>query len=336
MVNQDSTFREHSRWGRREFPSLRVQILHLRKRRYSRPSEVSPLLRPLLAIEALVTYGLLRTGINSRMVTLSWFLVGLLACGIIAWGQPWCFVLGACLLYIKTILDLADGVIGRFEKQFMSVKQDIQAYMKGIYLDRIQHAIESPFLGLALGWGVYRLTGNQWIIVCGLSVAVFRVFYRFDRILQHHVPDRFRERMCKLLDDGRVGRSGSAAQSGSSFVSRVFATLYFWAGGSNRRINSLILVFGLLDWLSVGMLETVWAMEGLMVALGILGPCAMIAKISSTQLGNSLWRRARQGGEAAGQPATDVTSTLVSSQSISTHDENCCVPGSPITSTNPA
>lgn len=289
---------------KREVPCIPVQVSRLRKKRFSRPSRVKPGLRVLLAIEALITNGLLRAGVNSRIVTLSWFLVGLLACGVIATGRPWSFALGACLLYLAVILDLADGAIGRFEKQFMSVEKDIETHMKGIYLDRIQHAVASPFLGLALGWGVYQLSGNQRMILCGMSVALFHLFFRFNRILQEDIPALFRDRICRLLKDGRTDRSKLTAQSAPHFLTRLFGTLYVW-GSSCKRFGLLLMAFGLLDWLSVSMFETAWAMEGLMVALGILCPCVIVATVARMECGNFLFVLAQQTLKQPGESTSD-------------------------------
>lgn len=279
------------------FPTLHEQRLQLQKQRcldHSTGTLRLPLhLRPLLAMQAWVTYVLLRTGINSRVVTLAWFLVALVAYAIIALGAPWSFVAGAGLVYVKIMLDLTDGELGRYQKRFMSPEQDLATHMQGIYLDRVCHIVENPLWGLALGCGAYQLTGNLWMVLCGVSVAVFRTFARFDGLLQEHIVLQFRERIAAAAHDGIVNQSADAARRHGHILRGVYAKLVFWLK-NGKRFNHLIFVFGTIDWICSAAFGAALAVQAFLLFAGVVCLLAMVVRISSVQFSNFLFDRARQ------------------------------------------
>lgn len=265
-------------------------LTELRKARYRDARQAPLILRPLLALEVWITYALLRTGVAARCVTFLWFACGLTGYVFLAWGRPWSFVVGALLVHLKIILDLSDGQIGRYRKRFMSDVEDITTHMQGIYLDRVQHAIESPLWGIALGWGAYRLTGNAWMVLCGASIAAMRTFVRFDRLLKSIITLRFQDRVAELSKSS-VSVPRQDRRRRQSAVRRLFERAFLWIR-NGKRFNSLILACGLADWLLLETYAQTPGMPALLVLAGLLSPIFLCARIGEVQFTDQLLKQA--------------------------------------------
>ena len=272
-----------------ELTTISEQRLQLRKRRYRDPCTTPLHIRPLLAVEDVIRYVLIRSGVSSRLVTFSWFIVGLTAHLATAYGALWSFALGAILVYLKIILDITDGEIGRYQKRFMDERQDVVSHMKGIYLDRIQHAIESPLWGVALGVGAYRLTGNKWMLLCGLLIAIFRLFWRFENILRQHINDMFKERLnVETLKEPQQQLVGTAQEAvRKTFGIRFWESVTLWFR-NGKRFNLLVFSCAGVDLILDSVFEFSGFLPTLVIAAGIIAPLSMAVRILSSQFGRLL------------------------------------------------
>ena len=262
-------------------PPREEQRRQLRKSHYVNGKRAGLPVRPLLAVEDVLRSGLLRTGIDSRAVTFSWFVVALAAYAVTTIGTPWAFASGAVLVYLKIALDIADGELGRYQKRFMTEAEDVASYMKGIYLDRVQHAIESPLWGVALGIGGYRLTGEMWCIVAGIVIALARSFWRFERLVTTNLAATFAQRI------EAVGRAQQAMEkpAGSErrrrrWGGRIGSSLTLWVR-NGKRFNFLILSAGVFDWI---VLAATGRVVFVPILLGASATCCLL---------NLLWRIGR-------------------------------------------
>ncbi|NOX54764.1 MAG: hypothetical protein GXP27_10060 [Planctomycetes bacterium] len=119
-------------------------------------------------------------------MTISWFVLALIAYGFFCIGRVWTFLLGTVLIFLKMVLDIADGEIGRAQGGHLDKAEDASRHLRGIYLDRVQHAVESPIWGMTLGLGTYRLTGDAWMVLCGMCVSAARVFWIAEPLVRRY------------------------------------------------------------------------------------------------------------------------------------------------------
>ena len=262
-------------------PSREEQRKTLRKPQYDGVTSRQRVLAAVLHVEDCARNVLLRIGVPSRVVTFAWFLVGLAGSATTALGQPWSFVFGALLVYLKLVLDIADGELARYQKRFMDEQTDIRTHMQGIYLDRMQHAIDSPLWGLALGVGAWRMTGDVRLIGCGVALAFFRSWVRFDGLLRKHIAETFALRIAALEESGC--ELAPAGRGNPSWLGRVADTLALWVR-NGKRLNLLVLAAGLADWLLVWSSGHVFFVPVLVAGAAGIGLTAMTGQIAATQL----------------------------------------------------
>lgn len=261
-------------------PTREQQRSQLRKPRYADAGTAPLLLRPILAIEDLLRSILIRLGVPSRLVTFAWFVTAIAAYGFTAFGTPLTVVIGALLVYLKIALDLVDGELGRYQKQFMTPEQDLRTHMQGVYLDRIQHLVESPLWGLALGVGAFRQTEIAWLLLAGVALSIHRGFSRFDKLLKRQLFEMFRERIEGTPDD----RGTASRQVRRTLAQRGWSSLVFWIR-NGKRFNFLILAAGITDLLLAGV--TTAAVPCFAVLVGSAGVIALLdtcLRIAGTQI----------------------------------------------------
>jgi len=186
---------------------LKESIQSVRKEIYRKEKLVGfSVVRALLPFQTIVTKILLRSPINSRQVTLLWFVIMFLAYGIILMGVIWAFVVGTLLMFFAIILDGTDGEVGRYKGMQMTPEEDISTFINGIYLDRISHVITTPFWVLSIGIGLYRITDDPLIFIGTLGLLMFKLVRRFEPFLKLYINDRFQSRLQEVLANGGVRR----------------------------------------------------------------------------------------------------------------------------------
>lgn len=232
----------------------------VRKPRYRTPHTLSLYMRLLLAVQRKLTKGFIRLGVSSRVITCCWFVVALVGYAITAYGEPWSFTVGALVLFLKSMLDITDGEVGRYQGRFMDPATDLRSHMQGVYLDRMQHIIESPLWGLALGFGAFRLTGHAWLLICGTCLAAHQTFSRIDSILRRFVIATFAPRV-REQQHVCVGHGGQRDRR-PRWTTRVLETLTLWIR-NGKRFNLLVLLCGTADW-------WLWAYTGAIVWIPVL------------------------------------------------------------------
>lgn len=260
----------------------------LRKERYRNVRSLSPGFRALMIVVNALRSLLLAMKIDSRVVTASWFVCALFAHTVTGFGYAWSFAAGGLLLYLKIALDIVDGEVGRCEKARMTESEDAVAHMKGIFLDRVQHAIESPLWGVALGIGSYRYTENPWMLVCGGLVAAFRSFARFEPLIIEHLRNEFAHRLTdvhKWSGESRTKERREGILVG--FLQRVYETMRFWCQ-NGKRFNLLVIVCGMAAWILPNQPMGVRIVQYLMYFAGTLGIISVFHSIVATQFGFSL------------------------------------------------
>lgn len=125
-------------------------------------------LRP---IAGLIVWLLYSTPVTPNQITIASTIVGLIAAIFYLQETQNTIVVAGLLLSLKDILDSADGQLARARQQFSRV---------GRFLDSIGDFVVDVAVFCAIGWILYRLSDNGWMLVfalLGLIGILLRVSY---------------------------------------------------------------------------------------------------------------------------------------------------------------
>lgn len=124
-----------------------------------------PFLRRLFYREPsfLITKLLLYTSITGNQVTFVSLIIGLIVVYLFSLGNYVESVMGGLLLYFFFLFDQIDGNIARIRKE---------ASPLGQYYDRLVHRILEPLIFIALGYGLYKKSGEIYFLLIGILIAL--------------------------------------------------------------------------------------------------------------------------------------------------------------------
>jgi hypothetical protein len=186
-------------------------------------------------------------------------------------------------------LDGSDGEIARYNRRFMSDEEDAIAFMHGVYLDKVFHAIEKPFWGMSIALGVYRATSEWYVFLAGFSLCVFHGFCRQEVAAQSLTVAKLRGVIQRVRNAGGFTEMGleAAASRLSPLHTRVVEKVAFWMR-NGKRFNLLILLAGLLDCgLELAGTRAV-GVQSVLVACGVLAPLLMVHTMYRTVASRAL------------------------------------------------
>ncbi len=94
-----------------------------------------------------ITRIVLSLGVSANIVTLIFFMIGILACFFLMLGTNLGFLMGALTLQFWYLIDHVDGEVARYRKEVT---------ITGVYFDSVVHYVVNATIFFSLGWGVYR------------------------------------------------------------------------------------------------------------------------------------------------------------------------------------
>lgn len=272
------------------YPSV-AELRRLVKKRPRRRFSAMWFLEP---IQVYFSYVLIRLGVGSLQVTVLWLLVAFAGYGVMAVGTPTAFISGCVLLFLQTILDGSDGEVARYRKQFVTEREDLESFIHGIYLDKVFHIIEKPLWGLALAFGLYRMTGEPWIFAAGVSLGIFQAFCRHNATLQKDIPREFAAKASKTLGAAEATNPAVTGIRNDPVLVRVMDKLFLFMR-NGKLFNLLVLLSAVFDLAAGQVGYGTWAVLGFVVASAAFAPVMIVYVISRTVWTRSLIERARTG-----------------------------------------
>jgi len=174
------------------------------------------LLRP---IAGFIVWGLYKTPMIPNQVTIASIIAGFAGAFFYLKGTPEAFVIAGLLVTLKDVLDSADGQLARARGQFSRI---------GRFLDSIgDFAVDVAIFG-AIGWVLFQVSGNSWMLVMaflGLAGITFRVSYHvFYHVSFLHLQ--------KQYGNNRISeevREEDRTRGGLELVlQRIFQIIYGW------------------------------------------------------------------------------------------------------------
>jgi phosphatidylglycerophosphate synthase len=184
------------------------------------------LLRPAAG---LIVWPLFYTPVTPNQVTVASVIAGLSAAFAYAQGTPKAFFAAGLLVTLKDLLDSADGQLARAKNQYSRI---------GRFLDSIGDFIVDAAIFGVLGWLLYRLEGNPWMLVLaflgflGISFRVsYHVFYHAHYL---HLRNTYaNNRITEEVREEDVKKGGWELQ-----MQRLFQLLYGWQDRAVMRIDA--------------------------------------------------------------------------------------------------
>ena len=152
----------------------------------------------------------LYTPVTGNQVTFLMTLVGIGSGCLFFFDNYWCSIAGALLVHFSFILDRVDGEVARHRKQ---------TSRRGLFLDRMAHAVVFPLIFIGLSFGVYSRSHTPLPFVFGYLAAVFAA-------LNHDLENlRIWGHTAAKAKDSTTSAAPSGKPSGVSGLLNRFSTL---------------------------------------------------------------------------------------------------------------
>jgi len=113
-----------------------------------------------------ITRVILFLGVPADIVTVVFFLTGILACFFFILGTDYWFLIGVLTMQAWYLMDHVDGEVARYRKA---------TTITGMYFDKVVHFVVSSGIFFSLGWGVYKDIEIVHIIALGFIAAISNV-----------------------------------------------------------------------------------------------------------------------------------------------------------------
>ncbi|HCA78607.1 MAG TPA: hypothetical protein DEP53_02620 [Bacteroidetes bacterium] len=184
------------------------------------------LLRPVAGFIVSLLY---KTSVTPNQVTVASTVAGLIAAAIYLNNEALTTAVAGLMVTVKDVLDSADGQLARAKGQYTRI---------GRFLDSIGDFVVDLALFGALGWILYRSTGDTWMLMLaamglfGITLRVsYHVFYQtsFLHLEDQYVNNRVTE---ELTRDDLAGDPLALA------LQRIFLIIYGWQDRFMLRLDS--------------------------------------------------------------------------------------------------
>ncbi len=179
-------------------------------------------------ISVLITWAFIRLPITANQVTGLYFIYGIIGVFFMGLGGYWNFVIGILIYHFAIILDYVDGYVARIKNTYG---------LRGKFMDLATHEFHHVLMLLALGIGLYRMSGEVLYLYLGILMSLSRAFTIFIRLTLYKAFSDDVELMKKIkrmhFKDSVENNQGSFVQKVKAFVFEMLRfgheyTLLFW------------------------------------------------------------------------------------------------------------
>lgn len=125
-----------------------------------------------------ITRVLVKRKISPNQVTLTGFLITILAGVFLFFGEPPYLLIGAVLLFLGDIFDCVDGEVARYGQSESLV---------GAYLDELTGLIKPIYVMIALSFGIYNSLHNVTIFAFCLLIVFSIAWHYSSAYLPYHI-----------------------------------------------------------------------------------------------------------------------------------------------------
>jgi len=183
------------------------------------------LLRPLAGLIVRLLYN---TRVSPNQVTVAAIVAGIGAAAMYAQGTGAAVMAGGLLVTAKDLLDSADGQLARARSQYSRI---------GRFLDSIGDVVVNFFVFSAIGWTLYRNTGDwrpvllSGMAFVGITLRVsYHVFYQASYL---HLEGNYEKNRIieEVTDEDRRGDAVTLQ------FQKIFVAIYGWQDRLMQRID---------------------------------------------------------------------------------------------------
>lgn len=183
-------------------------------------------LRPIAGVVVAILY---RSPVTPNQVTIASTIAGLIAAALYLQNDAAITAAAGMMVTVKDVLDSADGQLARAKAQYSRT---------GRFLDSIGDFIVDDAVFAAIGWVLFRSTGDPWMLLlaamglAGITLRVsYHVFYQtsFLHLEHQYQVNRVSEEM--TAEDLQGDRMALSLQ-------RIFLLIYGWQDRLMLRIDA--------------------------------------------------------------------------------------------------
>lgn len=180
----------------------------------------------------------LRLGFSANQLTVFWGILGVAGLFLMAVGDYWMMIIGLVVLNFAIYLDEVDGAVARLGKTMTK---------RGQYIDAIDHYVHFYLVFLAIGIGLFRMSGE----ILWFYLGVFTSFmYIFNSTVKDTLYKSFFSSDKKIRDKIAKGRKEEGdwenmiKKKGKGFFNKlIFKTYRTIKIGSTLIILTFIAIF---------------------------------------------------------------------------------------------
>ena len=184
------------------------------------------LLRPVAGLIVSLLY---RTSVTPNQVTIASTIAGIVAAVIYLNDTAVATAAAGLMVTVKDVLDSADGQLARAKGQYTRI---------GRFLDSIGDFVVDLAIFGAIGWTLFRTSGDLWMIVlaaCGLLGITLRVSYHvFYQTSFLHLEGRYVSN--RVNED--ITQDDLHGEPLALFLQRIFLFIYGWQDRLMLRLDT--------------------------------------------------------------------------------------------------
>ena len=181
-----------------------------------------------MKISIYITKLLLYTGMSADYVTLTMILLLVIGSIFMSFGDLWIILTGILIIHFTIILDNVNGEVARYWKEDGLI---------GTFLEQVYHNIVTPFIFLALSYGVFLKTNFPSAIIFGFLCAIFGRPLVLNSIKDAVIDERLREiktgKKVKVHLTGKVSIKGGNTKIGKELYETYDIMREFWVYPAN-------------------------------------------------------------------------------------------------------
>ncbi len=118
---------------------------------------------------------------NPNFLSLIMIIINILALAFLCYGSYNTLIIGSLLVCFSFFFDYVDGNVARYQGK---------TSIRGKYLDFISMIIITSMIYIALGIGVFRMTGQINYLYLGLIITMFHLFNQSTRLFKYLISFR--------------------------------------------------------------------------------------------------------------------------------------------------
>ena len=233
-------------------------------------------------IQVYVTKVLLLMKFNRISTSFLWLFVGIVSALFFISGNVKFGMIAIVLHYFETILDGCDGQVARYNKRKLSERDDHERWFYGLYLDFTQHIIIDTFQMAFFALGLFKISGNFFILVAGIILIYLRMYKRTRTPFLYRIASTLRKRK-EVFREIEVK---DVSDKDDKLIFKIIDKMFFWIK-NGKFLFLLLLSAHVLDLIVPGIIMEIefldWGVINfriiLLFSISIIGTIGVVKEL---------------------------------------------------------